>query len=100
MDKRLIFITTGVLEKATAHHGGPPTLSLRRDLTDSQQIWLGEEVQVEAAQDAAAVETAPADAAAEEVAAETTEPGQQQGPDSPKSSKVTYLTLESNRPPI
>ncbi len=79
MDKLLIFITTGVLEKATAHHGGPPTLYLRRDITDSQQIWLGEEVLVEAAQDAMAVETALADAAAEEVAAETTEPGQHQG---------------------
>ncbi len=52
---------------------------------------------VEATQDAMAVEMAPADAAAEEVAAETTEPGQHQGPDSPKSSKATYLTLESDR---
>jgi hypothetical protein len=75
-----------------------PQHYLLEDTTESQQPWLGEEVEVKAEEDEMAVETTPVDAAAEEAAAEVTEPGRQRL-DSPRSSKAIYLTLASDRLP-
>ncbi len=62
-----------MLEKATAQSGGSPTLSVR---SDTQQRWLGEEVQVEAAEEEVAVEMAPVVGVTEVVEVLAIEPDQ------------------------